>query len=85
MSAVDKFSVADWVDRLSKVAELSWVVEEDRLSAVLGADPVEVLWALDIFNILHYSHDTESLSQRCHLFHLRCSLHLHRNLSIKIC
>ena len=53
MSAVDRFNVADWLDKLSMVPELLWMVEEERLCAVLGADPVEVLWALDIFNILH--------------------------------
>jgi hypothetical protein len=55
MSAVERFNVADWLDKLSMVPELLWIVEEDRLWPVLGADPVEVLWALDIFNISHGS------------------------------
>jgi len=31
MSAVERFNVADWLDKLSMLPELLWIVEEDRL------------------------------------------------------
>lgn len=31
MSAVDRFNAADWLDKLSMLLELLWIVEEDRL------------------------------------------------------
>ena len=31
ISAVDRFSPADWLDKLSTLPELSWIVEEDTL------------------------------------------------------
>ena len=52
MSAVEEFKAPDWLDILSMAPELSRIVEEDRLWAVLlAADPIELLRALDIFSL----------------------------------